>query len=159
MTIAKEPSDRWGRWMLGGILISILVQMFRFIAIPIVLGVLAKTDPYEWMYPALLDIVVAVIAPFVAYLLWRKRGYEVWTLATVFFTVSLLDHFDTITVFLISPNLPHLFQGMLAGSTNPALSGIVTGPGSQAVIDLVAVLLLTMTSVKTFIVNPKGEKS
>ena len=50
-----------------------------------------------------LDVVVAVAAPFLAVVLWRARGLWVWVTAIVFFTVSIVDHLDSITAALLAP--------------------------------------------------------
>ena len=56
----------------------VVLQVPRLIAIPLIQGVLDDTEDDAWMFPAILDIVVAVAAPFMAIALWRARGLWVW---------------------------------------------------------------------------------
>ncbi|MCG3208192.1 MAG: hypothetical protein FOGNACKC_01794 [Anaerolineae bacterium] len=55
------------RWMIIGIIIWVILQLPRLIAIPLIQDVLAGIESPAWMFPAILDIVVAAAAPFVAF--------------------------------------------------------------------------------------------
>ena len=119
-----------------------MLQVPRLIAIPLIQGLLDDTESDAWMFPAILDIVVAVAAPFMAIALWRARGLWVWVTAIVFFTVSIIDHLDAITAGLLAPT-PQIFGG--GSGPSPAIV-----PGLQLLIDLVALWLLLRPNVKRY---------
>ncbi len=48
-------------------------------------------DEMIWLYPVTIDVLIAVCAPFVAYHLWKSRGFGVWSFALVFHVVALQD--------------------------------------------------------------------
>jgi hypothetical protein len=125
-----------------GLIVWVLLQLPRLIAIPLIQDVLDETESDAWMFPAILDVVVAVAAPFVAVALWRARGLWVWVTAIVFFTVSIIDHLDAITAGLLAPP-PQIFGG--GSGPSPAVV-----PGLQMLIDIVALWLLTRLSVKRY---------
>ena len=50
------------RIFLIGLVIWILAQLIRLIAIPLIISVSEGLDALGWMYPAVLDVVAAVLA-------------------------------------------------------------------------------------------------
>lgn len=112
-----------------------LLQLPRLIAIPLIMGVVNGDEDPAWMYPAVLDIVVAVAAIPVAYLLWFRRGLLPFVAGVVFFAISIVDHGDALTATWLSPT-PQIFGGEGA----PPLSHFT--PGFQAIIDVVAIWVL-----------------
>jgi hypothetical protein len=130
------------RLIIIGLIAWVLLQLPRLIAIPLIQGVLDGTESDAWMFPAILDIVVAVAAPFMAVALWRARGLWVWVTAMVFFTVSIIDHLDAITAALLAPP-PQIFGG--GSGPSPAVV-----PGLQLLIDIVALWLLMRRNVKRY---------
>jgi predicted Kef-type K+ transport protein len=82
---ASNPTaaDERPRLIIIGLIVWIILQVPRLIAIPLIQGVLDDTESDAWMFPAILDIAVAVAAPFLAVALWRARGLWVWVTATV----------------------------------------------------------------------------
>ncbi len=134
------------RLIIIGLLVWVILQLPRLIAIPLIQGVLDDTESDAWMFPAILDIVVAVAAPFVAVALWRARGLWVWVTAIVFFTVSIVDHLDAITAGMLAPP-PQVFGG--GSGPSPAVV-----PGLQMLIDIVALWLLTRRNVKRYYLDP-----
>lgn len=134
------------RLIIIGLVVWVLLQLPRLIAIPLIQDVLDETESDAWMFPAILDVVVAVAAPFMAVALWRARGLWVWVTAIVFFTVSIIDHADAITAGLLTP-APQVFGG--ESGPSPAVV-----PGLQLLIDLVALWLLTRPSVKGYYLDP-----
>jgi len=90
------------RLIIIGLIVWVILQVPRLIAIPLIQGVLDDTESDAWMFPAILDILVAVAAPFMAVALWRARDLWVWVTAIVFFTVSIVDHLDAITAGLLA---------------------------------------------------------
>lgn len=120
-----------------------LLQLPRLIAIPLIRDVAAGRDDPAWMYPAILDIVVAVAAIPVAWLLWRRRGLLPYVAGVVFFVVSIIDHGDAVTAAFLSPT-PHVFGGPDGGA-----SGRVV-PAVQAVVDVLALWLLSRPSLRAW---------
>ncbi len=51
-----------GRAFLIGLILWIPAQLIRFIAMPLIQGVADGIDAPGWMYPAILDVVTAVLA-------------------------------------------------------------------------------------------------
>ena len=137
-TAADERPQR----IIIGLIVWVLLQLPRLIAIPLIQDVLDETESDAWMFPAILDVVVAVAAPFMAVALWRARGLWVWVTAIVFFTVSIIDHLDAITAGLLAPP-PQVFGGESGPSP-------VVVPGLQLLIDFVALWLLTRPSGKRY---------
>jgi len=128
------------RLLILGLVVWVLLQLPRLIAIPLIQDVLADTESPAWMFPAILDVVVAVAAPFVAFALWRRRGLTVWVLAVVFFAVSIIDHMDAVTAGLLAP-APQIFGG--GSGPSPAIV-----PSIQLLIDVVALAVLTRPTIR-----------
>jgi hypothetical protein len=137
-TAANQRPQR----VIVGLVVWVLLQVPRLIAIPLIQDVLDDTESDAWMFPAILDIVVAVAAPFVAVALWRARGLRVWVSAILFFTISIVDHLDAITAGLLAPP-PQIFGG--GSGPSPAVV-----PGLQLLIDLMALWLLRRPNVKRY---------
>ena len=130
------------RLIIIGLIVWVILQLPRLIAIPLIQGVLDDTESDAWMFPAILDVVVAAAVPFMAVALWRARGLWVWVTAIVFFTVSIVDHLDAITAGLLAP-APQIFGG--GSGPSPAVV-----PGLQMLIDIVALWLLTRRNQKRY---------
>jgi hypothetical protein len=139
-TIEPTAADRRLRLLVLGLVVWVLLQLPRLIAVPLIQDVLADTESPAWMFPAILDVVVAVAAPLVAFALWRRRGLAVWVLAVLFFTVSIIDHADAVTAGLLAPT-PQIFGG------DPGPSPAIV-PSIQALVDVVALAVLTRRTVK-----------
>ena len=141
---ASNPTaaDERPRLIIIGLVVWVILQLPRLIAIPLIQGVLDDTESDAWMFPAILDIVVAVAAPFMAIALWRARGLWVWVSAIVFFTISIVDHLDAITAGLLAPP-PQIFGG--GSGPSPAVV-----PGLQLLIDIVVLSLLLRPNVKRY---------
>jgi len=141
---ASNPTtaDQRPRLIIIGLIAWVVLQMPRLIAIPLIQGVLDDTESDAWMFPAILDIVVAAAAPFMAVALWRARGLWVWVTAQLFFAVSIIDHLDAITAGLLTP-APQVFGG--GSGPSPAVV-----PGLQLLIDAVALSLLLRRNVKNY---------
>lgn len=131
------------RGVLTFLAIWCVLQLPRLIAIPLIQDVAAGRDDSAWMYPAILDILVAVAAIPVAWLLWKRRGLLPFVAGIVFLVVSIVDHGDAVTAAFLSPT-PHVF-----GGPNGAASGRVV-PAVQAVGDLIALWVLTKPSTRAW---------
>jgi hypothetical protein len=120
-----------------------LLQLPRLIALPLIRDVLAGTESDAWMYPAVLDIVVAVAAIPVGWLLWARRGLFPFVAGILFFVVSIVDHGDAVTAGLLAPT-PQIF-----GGPNGVGSAAIV-PAIQSVLDGVALWLLTRRSTRAW---------
>ncbi len=127
-----------------------LLQIPRLIAVPLVQDVLAGHESPAWLFPAILDIVVAIAAPVVAFAVWRKRGLAVWATALIFFIVSTVDHMGAVTAALTAP-VPRIF----GGPSSPFVSAAVF-PIGQAVIDVIVLVMLLRRNMRSYYLGPLG---
>lgn len=103
-----------------------ILQLGRFIAIPLIQDVLSGKDPPIWLFPAIGDIVIATPALLIAYLVWFRRGLWVWTLTLIWLALSIFDHTSTVVAMATTPP-PHIFENFGSGGYKVPLG--------QAVID------------------------
>lgn len=122
------------KYILIGLTIWIVMQITRVIAIPIVQDVLSGVDDPAYLYPAILDIVVALLSPFAVYLLWKKKIIFSWTAIIAYFVIFIIDHGDSVTASLIA-RIPQTFQEM--GITNATNTPIFPGIG-----DIICIILM-----------------
>ncbi|WP_371170806.1 hypothetical protein [Aliiroseovarius sp. 2305UL8-7] len=61
---------RSGKIFLVGLVVWILAQLIRFIAIPLITSVTNDIDPAGWMQPAILDVVTAIFVIPLAIAVW-----------------------------------------------------------------------------------------
>lgn len=87
----------------------IILQLPRFIAWPLIQSVLAGHDPAAWLFPAIIDIVVAVSGLPLAVLLWTRGGLATWVYAVVWLSLSTFDHASAITAISIA-GVPSVFK-------------------------------------------------
>jgi hypothetical protein len=142
MNIAENKTadslKRMERGFLIALTIWILLQMVRFVAIPLIQNVVAGIDAPGWMYPAMLDVLTAVIAPFLAVALWKWRGFAVWTFTVVYLVVSIVDHGGAfISLSLIGE--PIAFEAMNAAGSSPWVAPII-----QTALDFVFLYLVLL---------------
>lgn len=110
------------------------LQLARVWSLTTLQAIFAGRVAIEWLYPSLIDLLIGLSAPLVAFLIWRKHG--VWTRlsALIWFAVSCLEHIETIALNLLSRN-PHAFWG-----TTP--STIALELAFFALLDAVAFVIL-----------------
>lgn len=128
----------WLRWLLS---VWMILQLGRLIAIPLIQAVLAGADHAAWMYPAIVDVVVAAATPFVLVALWRWPGFNTWLAVWTYFVVSIMDHGGAITATL-TVGMPITFQQMFGFTEGNVWMGLMTGPGGQTLVDLICLFLL-----------------
>jgi len=115
-----------------GLIIWILLQISRLIALVLINDINAGTESKAWMYPAYLDLFAAVFAlPLIAVLI-KKRGLLVWTFTVAYLIISIVDHFGNFTTTAIVGPPSIVEEGM-----NPLLIPVI-----QTVIDFVFLILL-----------------
>jgi len=116
-----------------------LFQIIRAAAFFIIQDVLAGKTPEAWLFPAGVDVFIGVAALFVAIALWTRKGLAVWTIAIVFFCISISDHLDAMTVVL---------------NTKGPLPAMMSGAPSST-----AIMLAVMTLVEAFAIWGLTSKS
>ena len=138
------------KYILIGITIWIILQITRFIAVPIVQDVLAGIDDGEWMYPAILDIVVAILSPIAIYFLWKRRNAEAWAFLLVYFVISIIDHGNAYTAAALA-RVPQTFIKMGAQEAGNT-------PLIQAFVDIFCIYLLSRVDIRKYfgLINSKN---
>jgi hypothetical protein len=119
-----------------------LRQMPRFIAIPLIGDVLDGLDSPAWLYPAILDVIVAASAPFVMYLLWSQRNLRDWVAGIVFLVVSILDHGGSVSADFLTET-PKIYGG--EEGPDPMIVS-----SAQGAIDILVLWLLTRANVRNY---------
>jgi len=133
--------------ILSGVLA--LFQIIRAAAFFIIQDVLAGKTPVEWLFPASVDVFVGVAALFVALALWTRKGLAVWTIAIVFFCISISDHLDAITVVLNTKGpLPAMMSG--APSSTATMLAVMT------LVEAFAIWVLTWKRLRAHYLGPKA---
>lgn len=104
-----------------------ILQIPRFIALPLINSVLSKQDPAAWLFPAIIDIVVAVLAPLVIYFVWKHPNLWTWLFILNWLVISTFDHASAITAFSIA-GVPTIFKEFgSSGNIVPAIQSIIDG--------------------------------
>lgn len=115
-----------------GLIVWILLQMSRFIALVLIDDINTGSESTAWMYPAYLDIFAAVFAlPLIGAII-KWRGLLTWTSAIVYLAISIVDHFGNFTTTGIVGPPSIVEEGM-----NPYLIPVI-----QTVLDFVFLILL-----------------
>lgn len=130
-------ASRVGKIFIVGLIIWILAQLIRFIAIPLITSVANGVDAPGWMYPAVLDVVTAVFAIPLAILVWKLRGFTTWSLTVIYFTLSITDHIGALTNLSLIGE-PLAFE-QFNGGGNPFVAPVV-----QTILDIVFLAMLLM---------------
>jgi len=128
-------------------IVWVILQIPRYIAIPLVQNILAGNDPEAWLNPAIGDIIIATSAFFVLFAVWRKKGLWVWATVLIWLALSIFDHLSTVTAALTTPG-PQLFGG---GGPSASVAAV---PFIQAVIDAVVFVLLARGKVRSYFLGP-----
>lgn len=140
MTNSKQDYEKSTRLVRIGIVIWVLLQMPRFIAIPLIGDVLEGIDSPAWLYPAILDVLVAIAVPFVAYFLWKERSLRAWTFGIIFLVVSIIDHGGSVSADILTAT-PQVFGG--EDGPDPMIVS-----SAQGVIDMLVLWLLARGNMR-----------
>jgi hypothetical protein len=115
-----------------GLIIWVLLQISRLIAIVLINDINDGAESAAWMYPAYLDLFAATLAlPLIGALI-KWRGLLTWMFTIVYLAISIVDHFGNFTTTTIVGPPSIVEEGM-----NPFLIPVV-----QTVIDFVFLILL-----------------
>lgn len=91
------------------------LQVIRVFAAPIIADASDGVVSEAWLVPAMMDVLIGVAAPFIAFVLLRRRGLAVWTSAIAFFAVSIADHLGAITTLTLGSGPdPSMFSNTAA---------------------------------------------
>lgn len=117
---------------LVALIVWILLQISRFIALALINDINSGAESSAWMYPAYLDIFAAVCALPLIIGIVKWRGLLIWTFTVIYLVISIVDHFGnfTTTAFVGPPSIVE--EGM-----DPLLIPII-----QTVIDFIFLILL-----------------
>lgn len=114
-----------------GLIVWILLQISRAIAIPLINEINAGAESKAWLYPAYLDLFAVVFAPPLIWAIVKRRGLLTWASAIIYLTVSIVDHAgNLVTTTFVGP--PSIAEGM-----NPYLIPVI-----QTVLDVLFLALL-----------------
>ena len=147
-TKQSVTSDLRLQLMVIGVAAWAAFQTIRLVGFPLAQDALAGRASPAWLYPAITDVVVGLMAPIVAFAVWRRKGLGVWVLGVVFFAISIVDHLDAVTAALTTPipPAPLLFNPPVA--TVVALTVI-------SVIDAVAIAVLGNARMRSYLHVPQ----
>ena len=129
--------NRSQKIFLAGLIIWILAQIIRFIAIPLIISVSNGVDAPGWMYPAILDVVTAVLSIPLAIAILKWQIFTVWNLIITYLTLSITDHIGALTNLALIGE-PIAFE-QFNGGGNPFVAPVV-----QTVLDVLFFGLLLL---------------
>ena len=125
-----------------------LFQTIRLVGFFLAQNALAGSASPAWLYPAMTDVVVGIMAPIVTLAVLRLKGLGVWALSIVFFAISIVDHLDAVTAALTTPipSAPLLFPSVV---TTAGLLIVIS------LIDAVAIAVLATPKVRSYLHVPQ----
>lgn len=115
-----------------GLIVWILLQISRFIALVLIDDINSGNESPAWMYPAYLDIFAAVLALPLVIGIIRWRGLLTWICTVIYLAISIVDHFGNFTTTTIVGPPSIVEEGM-----DPLLVPII-----QTVIDFIFLIHL-----------------
>ncbi len=85
------------------------LQVIRILSFSTIQSIAAGNVAVEWLYPSIIDVLIALSAPLIAFFIWRKNG--IWTrmVTLIWFAVSFLEHLETIGLNMVSLKPESLF--------------------------------------------------
>jgi len=102
-----------------GLIVWILLQISRFIAIPLINEVNSGAESKAWLYPAYLDLFAAIFALPLIWAVIKYRGFLTWACVIVYLAISIVDHVGNfVTTTFVGP--PSIAEGM-----NPYLVPVI----------------------------------
>lgn len=114
-----------------GLIVWVLLQMSRFIALTLIDTINTGAESEAWRYPAYLDLFAAVLALPLIWAIVKHRGLLTWVSAVVYLAISIVDHVGNfVTTSFVGP--PSIAEGM-----NPILV-----PAIQTGFDILFLALL-----------------
>lgn len=149
---APTALNRAQTLFLVGLITWILAQLIRFIAIPLITSAANGIDAPGWMYPAILDVVTAVLAIPLAFAVWKWRGFATWSLTITYLTLSITDHIGALTNLSLIGE-PIAFEQFNNGG-NP-----YTAPVIQTALDVLFFVMLMLPGFRGIFFKLQAECS
>lgn len=126
-----------GRVFIIALIVWIVLQLSRAIAIPLINEIKAGGESNAWLFPAYLDLFAVVFAPPLIWAIVKRRGLLTWTLTIMYLTISIVDHVgNLVTTTFVGP--PMIAEGM-----NPYLVPVI-----QTALDVLFLLLLFVPMIR-----------
>ena len=119
------------------------IQIARVIAVPLMMDILNGKANEAWMFPAILDTVVALASFFFLYAIWKKRNFATWMYSFLYLVISIIDHIDGAVAGALTVT-PVLF-----GGPDRDKFGLIVSLLIPAVIDAIALYLLSRKDVRS----------
>lgn len=110
------------------------LQLVRLWSFPTIQAIMAGGATVEWLYPSIIDVMIGVSAPLIAFFIWRKDSTWTRLMTLIWFSISLLEHIETMGLNLVSLK-PHAFFGA-------AQSAIALELALYAILDTVALVIV-----------------
>lgn len=148
MSIESAPPTKAPRVAIVLLGALALFQIIRVGAVFLIQDILAGKTPEAWLFPAGVDVFVGVAALFVAIGLWTRKGLAIWTIAIVFFCISISDHLDAITVVLNT-------KGPLPAIMSGAPSSTATMLAVMSLVEAFAIFTLTRKGLRAHYLGPQ----
>lgn len=116
------------------------LQLARILSFPTIQNIISGSDAVEWLYPSIIDVLIGLSAPLIAFFIWRKNS--VWPRLTtlIWFSVSLLEHIETIGLNIVSLKPDTFF-----GTTQ---SAIALELAIFAMLDAIALVVVAKQTLK-----------
>ncbi|HNP86964.1 MAG TPA: hypothetical protein PKK78_12540, partial [Kouleothrix sp.] len=116
------------------------LQLARILSFPTIQNIISGSDAVEWLYPSIIDVLIGLSAPLIAFFIWRKNS--VWPRLTtlIWFSVSLLEHIETIGLNIVSLKPDAFF-----GTTQ---SAIALELAIFAMLDAIALVVVAKQTLK-----------
>jgi len=109
MTTGHQPANSETGFPLGLHIAAVLTLIMTYRVTPIFLmSEVGGTIPEFWGVAFRGDIFIGITAPIVAWLLWRKQGLAVWTVAIVWQFIGIKDFLTGLEFHFIQPFDPSM---------------------------------------------------
>ena len=120
------------RFFLIGMIVWTLLQISRFIAIPLINDIGSGAESEAWRFPAYLDLFAAVFALPLVWGLVLRRGLITWASAIMYWAISIVDHVGNfVTTTYVGP------PSIAGEASNPYLVPVI-----MTVLDVLFLVLL-----------------
>ncbi|HUN22124.1 MAG TPA: hypothetical protein PK299_03215 [Anaerolineales bacterium] len=117
-----------------------VLQLTRIVSFFTIQSIAAGSAPVEWLYPSIVDVLIGLSAPLIAFFIWRKNGAWTRLITLIWFSVSLLERIESIGLNMVSLK-PHAFFG-------DTQSAIALELAIFALLDAVALFIVAKQSLK-----------
>ncbi|MEP3653514.1 MAG: hypothetical protein ABJO36_01345 [Litorimonas sp.] len=114
------------------LVIWLLLQLSRFIALVLIQEINVGVETPAWMFPAYLDMFAAILALPLTVMVWKARGFLTWSFIVIYLAISIIDHIGNfVTTDLVGP------PSIVPEGSNPILF-----PAIMTVFDTIFIIML-----------------